>query len=85
MWETMLEDVEGMTMVEVTLCFVGVCWEMGWGHGMILKAQQHLRTAQISQHCLKGVMGCNSILKLGSPREWGLQGHCDMDWALQAH
>jgi len=28
---TMLEDIEGATMIEATLGFIGIHWEMGWG------------------------------------------------------
>jgi len=57
----MLEDVEGVMMTEVTLGFIGFIGRWAGGHGNNAEVQQHPRAVRISQHCLKGVTGHNTL------------------------
>jgi len=56
----MLEDVEGVMTIEVTLGFVGVCWEVGWGVMEQCCSSTAPEGVRIRQHFLKDVMDVTS-------------------------
>jgi len=47
-------------IIGVSLGFIGVDWEVDWGTVDTMLSSIVLEVTGISEHCEKGVMGCNT-------------------------